>query len=282
MNQHPASHTSSRPFLKWSGGKQRLLGELLPRLPRGKRLIEPFVGAGSIFLASDFESFVINDANPDLIAVWSAVQARPAEFIKRASSLFIESNRAANAYLRIRATFNAETDRFERAVLFPYLNRFGFNGLFRVSQTGRFNVPYGHPKSIPGFPWEQMEAAHLKLRRTTVLGGGFMPAMDMATAEDTLYCDPPYSDSTTGISFNGYTPGGFTCQDHEQLVDAGMRAVLRGATVVISNHDTEATRELYRGWHIDTFEVRRSVGASKASRGLAKELVATLPFPRSA
>ena len=177
MQTHPdttsAPTETSKPFLKWSGGKQRLLAELAKRLPRGKRLIEPFVGAGSVFLGLHYDRYVINDANCDLVAVWTALQSRAEEFIERAAALFCEENRSSESYLRLRAKFNAEEDRFERAVLLPYLNRFGFNGLFRVNRAGQFNVPYGQPARLPSFPQREMEAAHRKLQHTTVLNGGF-------------------------------------------------------------------------------------------------------------
>lgn len=222
MHQHPAasptSYATSKPFLKWLGGKQRLLPELAKRLPAGKRLIEPFVGAGSVFLGLQFDSYVINDTNSDLIAVWTALQMQPRSFIERAEALFRPENHAQDAYLRIRAHFNNETDRFERAVLLPYLNRFGFNGLFRVNRGGKFNVPYGRPASLPGFPLKEMEAAHEKLQRTIILNGGFAFAMEQAGVGDILYCDPPYMDSSSGASFTGYSSSGFTMRDHEELL----------------------------------------------------------------
>jgi DNA adenine methylase len=285
MHQHPHASakpaTASKPFLKWSGGKQRLLPELARRLPHGKRLIEPFVGAGSVFLGLQFESYVINDVNADLIAVWSALQNQPREFIERANALFCAENHTAEAYLRIRASFNEETDRFERAVMFPYLNRFGFNGLFRVNLAGKFNVPYGRPSSLPGFPLKEMEAAHDKLKCTTILNGGFAFATEQAGVGDVVYCDPPYLDSTSGASFTGYSSGGFTVRDHEELLEAGLRAVSRGATVVMSNHDTPQTRQLYRLWHQESVSVRRSIAANSSSRGEAKELIATMPWPKN-
>lgn len=283
MHQHPDALSqplpSSKPFLRWTGGKQRLLHELATRLPGRKRLIEPFVGAGSVFLGLPFERYVINDANADLMAIWAALQTRPQEFIARAAALFTEDNRSTEAYLRLRAQFNGETDRFERAVLLPYLNRHGFNGLFRVNSSGGFNVPYGKLSKLPCFPREEMEAAHLKLQRTTLLSGGFAYAMEQAGVDDVLYCDPPYLDSTNGTSFVGYNSTRFTVTDHERLRDLGLEAAGRGATVVISNHDTPAARELYRGWHLESVSVRRSISASANARGQVQELIATMPWP---
>lgn len=281
MHQHPeplaAPADSCKPFLKWAGGKQRLLAELRQRLPSGHRLIEPFVGAGSVFLALTYDSYVINDVNSDLISVWTALQARPREFMERAASLFVEQNRSQEAYLSIRAAFNAQADRFERAVMLPYLNRFGFNGLFRVNSAGNYNVPYGHPTRLPAFPYSEMETASRKLERTTILCGGFGFALDLAGLGDVVYCDPPYLDSDSGRSFTAYSKAGFSLHDHEELRESALRAVSRGATVVISNHDTEQTRQLYRSWQLEQVAVRRSVAAVAQARGLVTELIVTMP-----
>jgi len=282
MQKHPGSdgapsRTPSRPFLKWSGGKQRLLPQLLPLLPKGARLIEPFVGAGSVFLSSDYPSFVLADANPDLMAVWSALQQRPDEFMARASAFFIPANHSMDAYLRKRSEFNALKDAFERAVLLPYLNRFGFNGLFRVNKRGDYNAPYGWPCNLPNFPSAQMTAAAAKLSCSLLLRGGFAAAIDLGVEGDVVYCDPPYLDSTKGKSFTSYTHAGFSPADHRMLVERAVAAGRRGAKVVISNHDTPEARDLYRGWRIEAVSVRRSVSASASARVVAREIVAVLP-----
>jgi len=276
MRPHPVTAaTASKPFLKWTGGKQRLLTQLLPLLPSRNRLIEPFVGAGSVFLAAEYDSYIINDGNPDLVAMWTALQARPREYISRAAEPFCEANRSKHAYASIRLQFNEQTDSFERAVLLPYLNRFGFNGLWRVNSKGRFNVPYGQPKVVPIFPWDSMEAAARKLERCLVLNGGFRGAIELAGEGDVVYCDPPYVDDAAP-SFTQYTATGFGMDEQREVVRACESAVQRGATVLISNHDTPTTRALYAGWRIHEVSVRRSVSAAVSARGTARELVACL------
>lgn len=267
---------ASRPFLKWAGGKQRLLPQLLPLLPIRGRLIEPFVGAGSVFLAADYDRYLLNDANPDLIAVWVALKERPKEFIEAAGRFFTEEHRCEEAYFRVRADFNAAGDRFERAVRFIYLNKFGFNGLYRVNRAGMHNVPYARPASLPRFPVVELETAALKLRVCTFTNGGYKAAMSEAGFGDVCYCDPPYSPSSGGASFTAYTEAGFSWNDQRELVRAAEEAVSRGATVVVSNHDTPETRELYRGWELTSVSVLRSIGSSAASRGKVSELVAKL------
>jgi len=283
MQRHPENSSdqpaASKPFLKWSGGKSRLLPQLLPLLPHGKRLIEPFVGAGSVFLAADYDAYVLNDANPDLVAAWVALRERPREFIERASAFFREEFHSQEAYLRVRAEFNRFEDRFERAVRLPYLNRFCFNGLYRVNSKGAFNVPYGAPPSLPAFDVVRYESAAVRLRRCLLLNGGFAGAIALAGVGDIVYCDPPYLDSSKGNSFSNYTANGFSKDDHQRLLECCIQAVSRGASVLISNHDTPETRELYKGWEVESLTVRRTVGAKASSRGTVAEVVARLPAP---
>jgi DNA adenine methylase len=278
MLQHPttsASHTSSRPFLKWAGGKQRLLHDLKARLPLGKRLIEPFLGAGSVFLGTAYPQYLLGDANPDLMAVWAALQSRPGEYIERANQLFTTSNWSEDSYYRLREVYNMETDRFERAVLFVYLNRFGFNGVYRVNRKGAMNTPYGKPRAMPGFPWDELSRAAEKLSHATLHVGGFRFVMEEAGEGDVVYCDPPYS-SIDQPSFTAYTQAGFGVEQRELLRQIAEAAVERGALVAISNHDSPHTRTLYSGWTIHDFKVSRTVSADKRARQLSREVLAVL------
>ena len=161
MQKHPGTERNckTRPFLKWAGGKQRLLSQLLPINGTGRRLIEPFVGAGAVFLGAEFDKFVLNDANGNLIALWAAVQERPLALIRAAAEFFQEGNRSVDAYYALRRRFNNSSDRLERAGLFLYLNRFGFNGLSRYNRDGNFNVPHGKPATVPSLPFERILGA---------------------------------------------------------------------------------------------------------------------------
>ncbi len=275
MNIHPQRRASG-PFLRWAGGKGRLLSQLLPHLPLRTRLVEPFVGGGSVFLAADYDRYLINDANSDLAAVWVALKQRPRQYVEAASSLFVESNRNGDAYNRIRERFNRSVDRFDRAACIPYLNKFAFNGLFRVNRRGEHNVPYARPAAVPRFPYEEMSAAASKLAYCEVRSGGFASVLADCGVGDAVYCDPPYVPSSAGKSFTGYTSEGFGIEAQRTLVSAARLAVSRGATVLISNHDTEEARALYRGWETHSLIVRRSIGADQSSRRNVSELLAIL------
>ena len=138
-----------RPFLKWAGGKFRLTDDLNRVFPKRKQcLIEPFVGAGAVFLNSHFERYILADINPDLINLFNIVKENVDAYIEACKPIFFAENaNTADYYYAQREAFNQSTDPFERSVLFLYLNRFGFNGLCRYNSKNEFNVPFGAYKT---------------------------------------------------------------------------------------------------------------------------------------
>ena len=139
MNKH-------RAFLKWAGGKYKLVDEISNYLPKAERLVEPFVGAGSVFLNTNFERYLLCDINPDLIYLYQILQSQPDQYITQARLFFTEANNDKLTYYKHREMFNACQDRFQRALYFLYFNRFGYNGLCRYNRSGGFNVPFGSYK----------------------------------------------------------------------------------------------------------------------------------------
>jgi len=244
-------------------------------------LIEPFVGAGSVFLNAGQRDIVINDLNRDLVSMYEMLRDAPDDYIEDARALFTDSMHSQQAYLDARRKFNSSTNPRQRAVLFLYLNKFNFNGLFRMNRSGEYNVPYGHPKTLPAFPDAQLQAMAERLKSATILHGDFRVPMAMAATGDVVYCDPPYADATPGRrSFVGYTSTGFTINDQTDLAKLARGACARGATVILSNHDTAWVRELYEGMDLHSVDVRRTIAANAARRTKAGELIAVL-LPRS-
>ena len=153
----------TRPFLKWAGGKYRLLDRLLPSIPAGARLVEPFVGSGAVFLNAGFACYLLCDLNADLIGLYRTLRRDGERFIAEARALFTPGNNTQEAFLRLRETFNASSDAEERSVLFLYLNRHSYNGLVRYNSKGIYNVPFGKYKA-PYFPERELTAFLDKLR----------------------------------------------------------------------------------------------------------------------
>ena len=263
-----------RPFLKWAGAKTKLIGAIRDAAPpKPRRLIEPFVGSGAVVLNLGCATNVLADSNPDLIDVYLELQGDGEAFIVDCEALFIPENNRASAYYTLRAEFNATTDRRRKARLFVYLNRHGYNGLCRYNASGGFNVPFGRYVR-PRLPRAAMEAFHALLQNCTLRCADFRAVLAEAGEGDFVYCDPPYVPASATANFTDYARGGFGAQDQADLAEHCRRAAQRGACVMVSNHDTAETRELYRGAdEIRELSVRRRISCNAAKRTNAHELI---------
>ncbi|NDJ58078.1 Dam family site-specific DNA-(adenine-N6)-methyltransferase [Enterobacteriaceae bacterium 4M9] len=271
-----------RPILKWPGGKSRLMPELLQHLPKADCLIEPFVGGASVFLNTDYRRYILADINPDLIRLYREVKSSPQLVIDLARTLFDAGN-SKDEYLRFRQIFNNAKGLLDanRAALFIYLNRHCFNGVVRYNQSGEFNTPFGQHKSAPYFPEKEIRQFSEKANDThaVFLCCSFENTLKVMTGQDVaIYCDPPYLPASKTASFTQYHSGPFTEKQHRQLAAALLEANRKyGVPVVISNSDTDATREIYQYYHFHEITVRRSVAASSNARNEAKEVIGVLP-----
>ena len=262
-----------KPFLKWAGGKYKIVDKILLALPKADKLVEPFVGSGAVFLNADYASFLLADTNPDLIHLYREVQASGDNFIDYASRLFVPENNTEEAFYRLRDEFNQCTDLRRRAALFVYLNRHCFNGLCRYNAKGKFNVPFGR-YSKPAFPTAEVQNFHLKSQNAEFILSDFKATMQSFSGSAVVYCDPPYVPLTETSNFSDYTKEGFSPQDQRDLATQARTLSAQGIPVVISNHDTEFTREIYAGAVISRFEVQRFI-SSKANRRIkAAEILA--------
>jgi DNA adenine methylase len=264
----------NRAFLKWAGGKYSLINPIKNQLPHGKKLIEPFVGAGSVFLNTDYESYLLNDINADLITLYQFVKRRPKTFIQDARKLFTARNNQADVYYALRAEFNASADPYYRSLLFLYMNRHGYNGLCRYNSKGIFNVPFGDYRK-PYFPEAELEFFAEKAKRAKFICHSFEHVFRRARKGDVIYCDPPYAPLVQASNFTSYATGGFGLGDQSELARHALRAACkRQIPVLISNHDTPLTRALYEPATISQLSVARSISQKADGRKPVKELLA--------
>lgn len=270
-----------RPFIKWQGGKTRVLPDLLPLLPAGNCLIEPFVGGGSVFLNTNYKRYVLADINPDLINMYKCAVETPDSFIELAKHYFTNGN-TAQGYAENRRLFNSAHASTIKAALFLYLNRHGFNGICRYNTQGTFNVPYGKCQDKPPyFPEEEIRQFVDKARITKAvfLHLPFTETIALHMGSDTvIYCDPPYLPVTKTASFTRYHARAFLQEHHRQLVDALLKANAKhGARAVISSSDTPLARDIYSLFQLTPITVRRSSGAAASTRKNIPELIGVLP-----
>jgi DNA adenine methylase len=264
-----------KPFLKWAGSKTKLVKALKPLLPLGEfRFIEPFVGAGAVFLNTDYPANLLCDSNAELICLYQALQQHGSKFVQRCASLFTPENNREDRFYEFRTEFNEAGDPERRAALFVYLNRHCYNGLCRYNQDGQFNTPFGRYER-PYFPGDEMLDFAVRLKSAALKVQDFRVSMSEAASGDVVYCDPPYVPLSATANFTGYASGGFSLEDQKDLAACSIEAARRGATVVVSNHDTALTRRLYEeASQIVAVLASRTISCDGENRGKAKEIIA--------
>lgn len=276
--QEPTPRRWQRPFLKWAGGKYSSLPELERLIPAGKRLIEPFVGGGSVFLNSDkHERFLLADINADLINLYQMLAVVPDSVIAEAMKAFRHLNDVEN-YTVIREAFNAQKlNATERAAAFLYLNRLCFNGLMRYNLDGFFNVGWGKYKA-PYFPEKELMAFRKKSSACVFMNAGFERTLRLAGDGDVVYCDPPYEPMPGTAGFTSYASGGFSWDSQVALAESCVAAHQRGAKVFISNSTAPRVIELYEqhGFTLHRVNARRSISSKGSTRETANDIVASL------
>lgn len=264
------SHKKHRAFLKWAGGKFSLTEQINHRLPQGKRLVEPFVGACSVFLNSDFDEYLLNDINADLIAMYNIIKRKPKQFIIDAKHYFQPQYNNEQVYYKIRTEFNQCTDAYKRSLLFLYMNRHGYNGLCRYNQSGGFNVPFGRYKK-PYFPEKELLFFAEKAKKATFVCKPYQKLFQYLRDDDVLYCDPPYVPLSKSASFTGYAKEGFSLDDQANLARLARESK---CAVLLSNHDTTLTQELYRDALCDKIQVSRTISSNAKNREPVGEIFA--------
>jgi len=263
----------NRAFLKWAGGKYPLLDDIKRHLPQGECLIEPFVGAGSVFLNTDFSRYILADINSDLISLYNIVKTRTDEYVQASRELFMPETNQAEVYYQFREEFNACQDPFRRAVLFLYLNRFGYNGLCRYNLRGEFNVPFGRYKK-PYFPEAELYHFAEKAQNAEFHCLSYEECMDRADSNSVVYCDPPYAPLSATANFTAYHTNSFSPKEQAHLAEMAEKLVSKQIPVLISNHDTPDTREWYRAAKHFQVKVRRSISSNGGTRKNVNELLA--------
>jgi DNA adenine methylase len=262
-----------RAFLKWAGGKFNLVEAITGHLPAADVLVEPFVGAGSVFLNTDFQHYQLNDINADLIHLYQGLQQNAPQLIADAKLLFKAENNDKSSFIALRQQFNQTVDPYQRSLLFLFLNRHCYNGLCRYNQSGAFNVPFGSYKK-PYFPEAELEAFAEKSRKATFTCQSYQQVFANLPANSAVYCDPPYVALSKTANFTSYAKNSFNLDDQADLANLAEQAQRQGHHVLISNHDTSWTRKIYHAAQLHSIQVGRSISQKGSSRGKVAELFA--------
>ena len=258
----------AKPFLKWAGGKRQLLQHLRSRVPEHGTYHEPFIGGGALFFDTAPTAAVLADFNKRLVRTYRSVRDNPEAVIDR----LVDYPNEKQFFLRMRQRdIDQEADE-ELAAWMIYLNRTGFNGLYRVNQKNGFNVPFGRYKNPKICDAENILACSKRLEGVEILHSDFRTVEDRAKPGDFVYFDPPYVPASDTASFTAYTKNGFNLEDQAELRDLARRLKEKGVSVLLSNSSVPEVHALYaEGFERIEIFANRAINSNAAKRGKVAE-----------
>ncbi len=261
-----------RPFLKWVGGKRQLLPDLRRRFPAFEgRYHEPFLGGGAVFFDLGPGRATLSDCNEELIDCFCAIRDHADEVILQLRKHIYEREH----YYETRAVDPEGLTKIQRAARMIYLNKAGFNGLYRVNSRGEFNVPFGRHKNPNICDEGNILACAQVLRGATIICRPFERVKRTARPGDFVYFDPPYIPLSATSSFTSYHRSGFGMYDQELLARVFESLDKKGVHVMLSNSDVPWIHERFKGFKISRIKARRNVNSVSARRGFVGEVVVT-------
>jgi DNA adenine methylase len=273
----------ARPFVKWVGGKARLIPELSKHFPDTYNdYYEPFVGGGALFFFLHPKVAHISDLNSTLIATYKIIKSDVDGLIKALYEIqehyyrLSDLEEKKNYYLELREEFNnLKSGDFRKSVLLIFLNKTCFNGMYRENSKGGFNVPFGKHDKPKISDENNLKAISKFLEKTEIKCSSYEEITKSAKAGDFIYFDPPYHPLNPTSSFTSYQAGGFSALDQEQLRDEFRRLSELGCKVMLSNSDAPLINELYKDFNINKIYAARSINSKGNGRGKILEVVVT-------
>jgi DNA adenine methylase len=300
-----ANTSDPRPFLKWAGGKRQLLPHLRHFYPdRVGHYFEPFLGSAAVFFDLWTRGRITNratlsDDNGDLIGCYLRVRDATEAVVGHLRELAAgHASGGRDHFYEVRdQRFNPDRRRWfeaggvaanypaDLAAMLIYLNRTGYNGLFRLNARGEFNVPAGRYDSPRVLDPARITAAARVLAdpRVEIVQAPFDAIGDRPNAGDLVYLDPPYAPMSVTAHFRSYTARGFSDGDQTRLQELAIAMARRGALVLLSNSTASSVTRLYEddrtangaGLRAYRIPARRAINSRADRRGVIEELLVT-------
>lgn len=271
-----------KPIIKWQGGKSQLMNEINNLAPKQfNRIIEPFVGGGSVFLYFEKNNSIINDANPELINVYNMCKEQPENLkqeLQKIEKLFNQSQDKKDFYLLERSKdrndgLNNLSD-IERASRFIFLNKTAWNGRYRENSKKEFNIPFSGTSKISLINDTIISTIDfIHNSKIEIFNKDFEEIFNLAKPGDFIFVDPPY-DPINKTELN-YTSEGFGKKDQERLKIKLDLINEKGIKFLVCNSNTEYIKNLYKNYKIHIVYAKRSINVDGAKRGKIKEVMIT-------
>lgn len=266
----------SKPFVNWVGGKSQLLPHIVSKMNECSftRYVEPFLGGGAVFWNTNAQQFVLNDINVRLINAYRAVRDDVQQLLfelEQISTQFFASADKQQFFLQARASLNAGAGSpAQQAALFIFINKAGFNGLYRENKRGFVNTPYGHyekyKSKISIYDNDTILNCHSKLQNCELMCGSFTAISPLAS--DFWFIDPPYlSLDNSKSNFTQYVANGFSLQ-HQSILSNLLRHIdSAGGKFILTNHNSAHAHHLYQDYKIQPVLATRTINSDPTKRG---------------
>jgi len=271
----------ARPFVKMVGGKRQLLPELQKYIPRFfKHYYEPFVGGGALFfhlknhMPDCFAT--IGDNNPYLIQAYIGIRDYIDDVVRHLKAMVYSADEYYERRQNMPNLWIAKSS--EIAAWFIYMNKCGFNGLWRVNRSGQLNVPFGRYTNPTICDEKNLRACNAALSGTVFMHGDFERTVESAAEEDLVYFDCPYMPVSDTANFTSYTSDGFKLADQIRLRDVAVQLKKRNVHVILSNADVPEVHALYTiddVFDIHRVKANRAINSNASKRGAVGELIIT-------
>lgn len=272
-----------KPVIKWVGGKTQLLPDIVDYLPESySRYLEPFLGGAAVLLHLEPEIALVNDLNKDLINMYKVVKSYPAALINKLEEH--ERKLSEEYYYFVRSLDRdpglENLNHIYRASRFIFLNKSGFNGLYRVNLKGQVNVPFGKKEYVNTFDKENIYevSRYLSGRKIEMFNEDYRRfILNNVKENDFVYLDPPYDPVSDTASFTAYQQNGFSRENQKELRDVCIEIHNRGGYFMLSNSSTDFIKEIYTHpkFNIHRVNARRSINSDGKGRGEVLEVLIT-------
>lgn len=263
---------TTKPVLRWAGGKKWLVSRISEFIPKNyNRYFEPFLGGASVYLNANTtnKKAFLSDVNSELIEFYTQLKENPKAILNELERYKNEED----FFYHIRE--QVPQVPIERAARFFYLNRTCFNGLYRVNQAGKFNVPYGY-RSIKVVEKDALINLSLKLSNAQLKCQDFRKILKVVRRQDFVFLDPPYTVAHNNNGFIEYNQKIFSWDDQERLAEFVEKLIAKKVYFLMTNACHESIKNLYKGigkhFEIDRFS---TISGQSKSRARISELVIT-------
>ena len=276
---------TAKPFIKWVGGKSKLIPELEKYFPKKfNRYFEPFVGGGALFFQIiqnyKVDSSSINDINKKLIIAYKQIQKNPKKLIALLKNIETEYKKLSlvdqkKYFYDIREKYNKKSlDNNTTTAYLIFLNKTCFNGMYRENSKGEYNIPFGDQKNPTICDEENILAVSKSLKNTEITNLSFEQAVKKCKKGDFVYFDPPYYPVNATSNFTSYHKNTFGPGDQKKLRDIFTSLTKKGCFVLLSNSNTEFIKDLYKNYKefFKYIYAARSINSKGNGRGKIKEI----------